>query len=465
MSRSETGPVERTHSLRDFLLGISLLAMALALAFQGAGAARQGNASQGIAYSVTALVLAGVIAFALIPKLIRRIVRSHRFPFSFSITREGWIYIVAVFFLSVAAINSGNNLLFVVLASALAAIIASGIVSRGSLRSIAVSVQVPENVFVGEPVSIKVTLWNRKHVFSSFSITVENAGTTPRRAPRFSFRKPRARTAPLPVASILEHPAYFPVIPPKEMQSELVVQSFPRRGIYRLEGFRISTRYPFGLFRRGERIQAKGEVLVYPLVHEVSAYFHLLPFLPGMLEGNYVGPGENLHSIRRYQDGESARIVHWKATAKTGTLMARDYAREEESKFCLILDTIVRPVAASDTEEKFERAVSLAASLAMHFTEKSSELEFLTPEEYIPRGMGPDHLNRILRALAVVQCRAAAQAGATDLRAELSGVLDAAEQQRILSGKVFKIIVTSRPKGGFPSAIWRSSHIVFFDEL
>lgn len=435
------------------------------LAFQGADAARQGHGNQAIALSVSALVMAAIIALAFIPKLIRRVFRSSRFPFTFGITREGWIYIVAVFLLSIAAINSGNNLLFVILAAALAAIITSGIVSRGSLRSIAVSVQVPENVFVGEPVSIKVTLWNQKHLFSSFSITVENAGNQPRRPIRDSipFRKSRLAPRLPPLASILDSPAYFPVIPPREMRSELVVQSFPRRGIYRLDGFRISTRYPFGLFRRGEFVRAKGEILVYPLVHEVSSFFHLLPFLPGMLEGSYVGHGENLHSVRGYQDGDSARAIHWKATAKTGTLMAREYAREEESRFCLILDTRMPPEPGPDHTEKFERAVSLAASLAVHFTEKSSELEFLTPDGYIPRGMGPDHLNRILRALAIVTGRTSEQV--PDFRAEISEVLDPSDCRRILSNKIFKVIITARPKGGFPSTIWRSSHIVFFNEL
>ena len=37
--------------------------------------------------------------------------------------------------------------------------------------------------------------------------------------------------------------------------------------------------------------------------------------------------------------------------------------------------------------------------------------------------------------------------------------------RRIFSDKVFKIIISSAPLGGFPAAIWRSSHVVFFDEL
>ena len=212
-------------------------------------------------------------------------------------------------------------------------------------------------------------------------------------------------------------------------------------------------------------MRAKGEVLVYPSVHEVSSFFHLLPFLSGHLEGLHAGPGESLFSIRKYQDGESVRIIDWKATAKSGDLMAREYAREEESKFCLILDTSIYPTPHTQSGEEFEKAVSLAASLATHFSEEGAELEFLTPGEYIPRGTGADHLYRILRSLAMVSCDLPLQKDSYDLRRDLSGILDAQALQQILSEKVFKIILTSKPRGSFPSTIWRSSHVVYFDEL
>ena len=374
-SRSDPDPIGRiAQSARELVTAIALLAVALYLALDAADAARHGAARQVVVLALASLVLAALIGFTFIPRLAQRVVASRgRFPFSFSVTRFGWVYIGAVFLLSLAAINTGNNLLFMILATLLSAIIVSGIVARSSLRSIAVSMQVPENVFVGEPVSIRVSLWNRKRFFPSFSIWVEDLEPHDRGGPGWFRRIMSHRNTA--ESSVLHHPAYFPIVAPGEKRSELVVQSFPRRGPYRLEGFRISTRYPFGLFRRGERARAQGEVLVYPQVHEVSSDFHLLPFLPGRLEGLHVGHGENLYAIRKYRDGESARIVDWKATAKTGTLMAREYAREEESNVCLILDTIIHQPAHSDYLRQFEKAVSLAASLAVHFSDEDSELE------------------------------------------------------------------------------------------
>ena len=141
-------------------------------------------------------------------------------------------------------------------------------------------------------------------------------------------------------------------------------------------------------------------MLVYPSIREISSDLHLLPFGSGKLEGKRAGHGESLYAIREYQESENARLIHWKATAKTGKLMAREYARDEESEFCLILDTILHADGSGNADE-FERAVSLAASMAAHFVREGAEFEYLTPNEHIPRGTGTDHLRlRIVKRLA-----------------------------------------------------------------
>jgi uncharacterized protein (DUF58 family) len=145
--------------------------------------------------------------------------------------------------------------------------------------------------------------------------------------------------------------------------------------------------------------------------------------------------------------------------------MAREYAREEESRFCLVLDTTLDRASSPEAAEQFERAVSFAASLAVHFAGEGAELEFLSPRDYVPLGIGTDHLYRILRALAVLQCDIAAPSAPCDIRAEFCGSLDPKTVDEVLSGKSFKIIITPKPKGSFPSTIWRSSHIVYFNEL
>jgi uncharacterized protein (DUF58 family) len=365
-------------------------------------------------------------------------------------------------------VNTGNNLLFLVLAALLSAIAVSGIVSRNSLKQLSLSLQLPENVFVGERVFVKISMRNTKRIFPSFSVHAEDPAISRSESP-FSISRifsllagkttGRSDTAN---SAVLRQSAYFPILPAGETRSELIVQSFPKRGVYSLDGFWISTRFPFGFFRRGQHMGAKGEVLVYPLVQEISSFFHLLPFLPGFLEGKRVGPGENLFSMRKYQEGENSRIIDWKATSKAGELMARDFAKDEEGKFCLILDTRILHASAG-FEEKFEKAVSFTASIAARFLEEGTSVEFLTPDEHLARGTGREHLYRILRLLATVQYQTVAPQSAEGIH--FPGISNSKILDYILSDKVFKIIISSNPTGSLPSIIRRSSHVVHFDEL
>lgn len=396
----------------------------------------------------------------------RSVFKDGLFPFSFRVTHAGAVYLGFVFLLSMTATGTGNNLMFIILAALLSSIVVSGIVSRNALKQIALSLQLPENVFAGEKVSIKISMMNLKRFFPSFSIRVQDPEMSRRESPFIRIRQWIAggKSAPAGEMAIFRKAAYFPVLLPRETRSELTVQSFPKRGLYKLEGFWISTRFPFGFFQRGRLVAAEGEILVYPIVQNISVFSHLLPFLPGTIESPHPGPGETLFSIRKYQEAESARTIDWKATAKTGELMAREYAREEEGRFCLILDTHVQG-SAPELDTMFEKAVSFAASIAAHFVREGTGTEFLTPSEYVPRGIGLDHLYRILRSLAVVKREKRKTAGPSWDLAHFPAVKNDRLLKELFSEKVFKIIVTSSPRESVPSAVLRSSHVVFFDEL
>ena len=399
--------------------------------------------------------------------------RRHLFTFSFSITRGGVLYIAFVLILSLASVNIGNNLLLVILATMLSSILVSGIASHYSLKRISLSLHVPENVFVGERVPIKLTAKNLKRILPSLSIRVEDPNLNQKRLLHNVFRRLKrpkrtyAQSEKTSERAMFRQSAYFPFLRPGEARSELIVQSFPYRGVYSLQGFLVSTRFPFGFFRRGERIGAKGEVLVYPAIQDISSFFHLLPFLRGQLEGMRVGPGENFFSIRKYQDGESARSIDWKATSKTGELMARELAQEEENKLCLILDTWMYPGSEQGYKKDFEKAVSFAASIAAYFLEEGAGIEFLTPRQHLPRSTGRDQLYRILKSLATVHCEPVPEVKFQETWNQDNFPLigNSRVLKEIFSEKVFKIIITGKKRGSFPSRIWRSSHVVFFDEL
>ena len=94
----------------------------------------------------------------------------------------------------------------------------------------------------------------------------------------------------------------------------------------------------------------KTEALVYPSVDPTTEYRDVLPVLQGMLESVVRGRGQDLYGVRDYVHTDSARLVHWKATARSGSLMVREFTREEDSRVLLVLD----PHSADSVAENLE---------------------------------------------------------------------------------------------------------------
>jgi uncharacterized protein (DUF58 family) len=108
--------------------------------------------------------------------------------------------------------------------------------------------------------------------------------------------------------------------------------------------------------------------------------------------------------IRDYVPSDSARHVHWKASAKTSTLKTREYAAEETRRATLVLDRFGHP----GDIERFERLVSNAASLAYHLIHAGIEVNFVTDE------WQSGALESILEYLALVQMSASAESPMAD---------------------------------------------------
>ncbi|MEJ2110979.1 MAG: AAA family ATPase [Acidobacteriota bacterium] len=393
------------------------------------------------------------------------------FPLSFAITGQGVLYMLAVFLLSFGILHSANNLLFVILATLISVFVISSVVSRSSLKHILLSIHIPENVFAGDRIPVSISIKNTKKFLPSLSVCVEeHDGHTFSSFEVIQFlkrkiiRKSVSKTNP---GSGFHPSTYFPILLPGEISTNISVQSFPRRGRFIVDTFRLSTRFPFGLFRHTERVHLNGEVLVYPSIKDISSYYHRLPFIQGLQEGLQKGQGENLFSIRPYRAGESARLIDWKSTAKLRELMSREFSRDEDCTFRLMLDTETHESPEEDYWESFEKAVSLCASIAVDFIEQGAKIEFITPGSQIPADTGRDHLHRILNFLAIVKYTCISPgADPTPWFAENHpGVPVEPMPERILSEKVLKVLVTSKNRDAFPSTIRQSSHIVRFNEL
>jgi uncharacterized protein (DUF58 family) len=381
------------------------------------------------------------VGIAIVPALAQRSsLRWLAYQIDYRLTRDGVIYLAAVFVLVLAAVNTGNNLLFMILACLLAGILISGVLSRIVLTGIDLKFELPDHIFAKQPVLAEIELRNEKQVLPSFSLRVVGESKKV-------------------LAQILSQPVFFPYIPRASAARQKVELNFPRRGVYRQDAFGIRTRFPFGFLEKTRQVNSNIEMVVYPPVEPTDQFYEILPLLSGEMPSYYRGRGHELHSLRDYLPTDSARFVDWKVTAKTGNLVVREFSREDERRLILVLDPFVGPPeegkdeqAASQQSDCFERAVSLAACIAWHFYEVDSVLQFRTDRYSTPMAPASEIIYDALRELALVQPESATRGGA---------FLDELANE----SEIFKIILTNRHQGTVPTALWSSSYFLFFDKL
>jgi uncharacterized protein (DUF58 family) len=197
------------------------------------------------------------------------------------------------------------------------------------------------------------------------------------------------------------------------------------------------------------------EALVYPSVEASPEFLEVLPGIQGAMESLAKGRGQDLYALRDYLPNDSARHVHWKASARSGSLMVREFAREDDCSVLLVFDphSIAAQHSASTLEkDRFERAVTLCAAIAWSFHERNALLEFRGAGVEAPLAPASKNIFPILRHLALVQ----------PLPPDPHGTL---LSDLAANSESFKIIVTSQPRGSVPPAIWNSSYVVFSEDL
>jgi uncharacterized protein (DUF58 family) len=428
---------------KNFGIAMLVLSAALVVALFSAAAAQEGRVLLAGVTTVIALSMATWVGVVIVPALARRTsLRWLAYQVDYRLTRDGIIYLGAVFILVLAAVNTGNNLLFLILACSLSGILVSGVLSRVVLTGIDLRFDMPEHIFAGQPVLAEIELRNEKQVWPSFSLRVVGESKDKKAA-----------------AEILTRPVFFPLIARLSAVRQKVELRFPRRGAYRQNAFGIRTRFPFGFFEKTRQVHSATEIVVYPRVEPTDQFYEILPLLSGEIASYFRGRGHELHSLRDYQSTDSARFVDWKVSAKSGRLMVREFAREDERRVMLVLDPFIGPpraelgrLAESEHAERFERAVSMAACIAWHFYEIHSVLQFRTHRFSTPMAPAGEIIYDALRALALVEPDMSATGGAF-----LGGL--ASEQS------IFKIVLTARPQKTIPTSLWSSSYFLFMDQL
>ena len=441
-----------------FLLAMAGLVLAFGAALFSTVSRESGNLWATLILASAALVLAAIVGLTTVPYLARRIEAARlRDAFDYDVTRVGVIYVIVVLLIGIAALNTGNNLLYIVVAALLAAIVVSGFASAMVLRDLELDVRLPEHIFARQTLLGRIVLKNPRKWIPSFSINVTaykkvkvpkhwhvlptTFGFPPKRPPHQQWiRLPDRRLLRVPdkpvAPSIFQGSAYFPYIPAgSEVMADLAL-TFEKRGRYQQESFGLATRFPFAFLTKTRRVPLSREIIVYPPVEPPDQFFEILPMITGEFETFIRGRGYDLYRIREYMPEDSARHVDWKATAKSGALKVREFSREDERKLRVVFDN---PSKELLSVEAYENAIGMAASLSWHFAELDTEVSFVA-QQYA----GGPYVHEFLRYLAL-----AAPQDTPSLLESLPITDD------------YNVILTTRSRGSIPTALWACSYFIF----
>lgn len=347
-----------------------------------------------VLFAALALCAAGVVAVKAVPHLARKVLRE-RWAIEYEFTREGAIYLGITALIAIAAVNTGNNLLFMILAILLAGMLVSGVLSKAVLSGLRLELVLPEHIFAGEPIRAVITIQNKKRIIPSYSLTVSAGRRKRKKTPGTGTHKEDLGR------SVLTVPAYAPFVPAHGFVREEVKLCFPRRGRYEDDGFEVSSKFPFSILRRKRALPSLRQILVLPPVKPAAASAITLPTLQGEIEGLEQGHGADLYGLRDYQAGDPAKHVDWKATAKTQKLMVRQFAREEDRRLAIFFDSAVGELTES-ARGRFERAVELCARLAWQASEEGSLLQFMGGTLKTPLRPASEIIYPVLEELAVI---------------------------------------------------------------
>jgi uncharacterized protein (DUF58 family) len=308
-----------------------------------------------------------------------------RLPRKFSLTRIGRIFIGITILVSIAAFNTGNNALYLLFAFMLSLILISGILSEAVLQGVRVERQWPRHMIAGQDTIIPVKIINTKQR-ASYSLLISEQ------------------------LEELSPPAFFilQLDPSQEVVSSYRM-CFPRRGVWRSQGYEITTTFPFEFFRKGLEVTHPAEILIFPRPLPPAQIPYFSSRSLGEIPRPRKGHRGDFHSLRQYRSSDSMRHVHWKASAKRDQLLIRELEGQDLDSLIICFYNSWQPYPytsewiCEDPEQhrkRLERGVEACAGLIQHLLSRRHTVALATLQERTPYGNSALHWEAILKLLA-----------------------------------------------------------------
>jgi len=256
-------------------------------------------------------------------------------------TPAGYALILVSLGLGTAAYNTASNILFMALSLLLSSFILSGLLSWWNFKGTRWRLNLPAHFRAGESADLHIELSNTKHLLPTYNLW-------------FNIRSEREK---------LQERIYLDErLNPGEV-TNLGWTFRPKvRGEDSISIAGLESQFPFGFLRKVVGGSLKRPIVVFPGRVEYT-------FQPPV--GHHAhrrgeisrrpGGGAELINIRRYQEGDPQRLVHWKASARLRRLMVRQMAEENRDGYIVFVET---PTSLWQKSEALEKLCAYAGSLA-----------------------------------------------------------------------------------------------------
>lgn len=270
-----------------------------------------------------------------------------------------------------AAINTANNLIYLIVSSLLSFMAISGFIGRRNIQRLDVEILTPDEIYVNTRTPVRIKVINNKSFLPSFLIRV----------------------------LVFEQTTLLPFIDKRSSSYKYVESVFYTRGINEIDNISVCSVFPFNFFIRCRGIQKKQEILVFPqplLCPSLSANTVDANKHNGETSADDIGFEADLLSIRNYIIGDPLKYIHWKASAKTDKLKTKELSSLETEPVIIDFDSLPFDI---------ETRLSCATYLIIQFYKSKIPFGLKIGAEVFEPDFTLEHKLKLLKILALYEAK------------------------------------------------------------
>lgn len=322
------------------------------------------------------------------------------------LSRADVVYLLVGLLTFAVAVYTQANLMFWLCGILAGGLLAAWVLPGAMLRRLEIERVLPAQATAGEDAVFRYRLRNGKRWLAAIDVTVAEWPHAPASAGRGGVVS-TWRAAPQ---------AWALYVGPKQ---ELTIAAWAcptRRGELGLEGVWLSSGFPFGIFRRRRRVALAQRLVVYPpryrlrpgLVQRLVRHESV-----GRVPMRRGGGVDEFYGLREYRAGDSWKMIHWKHSARGRGWRSREMTMLAPPHVLVRLDLrqeVITAGASDDGRQGVEEAISLAASVVQEACQAGFRVGLQiagVAGASQPVAAGRGHLERMLRALALIDLAAA----------------------------------------------------------